>query len=56
VRQAGLNTASGMQPATLVTAGLNFSYEADLFGRLSRASEAAREDANAREACCRARA
>jgi multidrug efflux system outer membrane protein len=39
-----------MQPATLVTAGLNFSYEADLFGRLSRASEAAREDANAREA------
>ena len=50
VRQAGLSTASGMQPATLVTAGLNFSYEADLFGRLSRASEAAREDANAREA------
>ncbi|MGE8440575.1 MAG: efflux transporter outer membrane subunit [Comamonas testosteroni] len=49
-RQAGANTANGMQPATLVTAGLNFSYEADLFGRLSRASEAAREDANAREA------
>ncbi len=49
-RQAGVNTANGMQPATLVTAGLNFSYEADLFGRLSRASEAAREDANAREA------
>jgi len=50
VRQAGANTANGLQPATLVTAGLNFSYEADLFGRLSRASEAAREDANAREA------
>lgn len=50
VRQAGANTANGMQPATLATAGLNFSYEADLFGRLSRASEAAREDANAREA------
>ena len=50
VRQAGANTANGMQPATLVTAGLNFSYEADLFGRLSSASDAAREDANAREA------
>lgn len=50
LRQAGANTANGMQPATLVTAGLSFSYEADLFGRLSRASEAAREDAHAREA------
>ncbi len=50
VRQAGANTASGMQPATLVSAGLNFSYEADLFGRLSGASDAARADANAREA------
>jgi len=50
VRQAGANTANGMQPATLVTAGLNFSYEADLFGRLSGASDAARADATAREA------
>ena len=49
-RQAGANTAGGMQPATLVSAGLNFSYEADLFGRLSGASDAARADANAREA------
>ena len=50
VRQAGANTANGMQPATLVTAGLNFSYEADLFGRLSGASDAARADATVREA------
>ncbi|WP_423458260.1 efflux transporter outer membrane subunit [Ottowia sp. VDI28] len=49
-RQAGLNTANGTQPATLVTAGLNLSYEVDLFGRLSNASEAARQDAEARAA------
>jgi len=50
-RQAGANTASGGPvPATLATAGLNVSYELDLFGRLSQASDAARLDAQAREA------
>lgn len=49
-RQAGANTANGTQPATLLTAGLNLSYEVDLFGRLSNASEAARQDAQAQAA------
>ncbi len=50
-RQAGANTASGGPvPATLATAGLNVSYELDLFGRLSQASDAARLDAQARDA------
>jgi multidrug efflux system outer membrane protein len=49
-RQAGANTSNGLQPATLVTAGLNLSYEVDLFGRLSQASQAAQLDADARAA------
>ncbi|WP_043341498.1 TolC family protein, partial [Comamonas sp. B-9] len=49
-RQAGANTSNGLQPATLVTAGLNLSYEVDLFGRLSQASQAAQLDAEARAA------
>ena len=49
-RQAGANTAGGAQPATLATAGLNLSYEVDLFGRLSQASQAAQLDAQSREA------
>ncbi|WCM89735.1 efflux transporter outer membrane subunit [Acidovorax sp. NCPPB 3576] len=50
-RQAGANTATGGPvPATLATAGLNVSYELDLFGRLSQASDAARLDAQARDA------
>ncbi|WP_343589640.1 efflux transporter outer membrane subunit [Paracidovorax wautersii] len=50
-RQAGANTATGGPvPATLVTAGLNVSYELDLFGRLSQASDAARLDAQSRDA------
>ncbi|MES3002084.1 MAG: efflux transporter outer membrane subunit [Pseudomonadota bacterium] len=49
-RQAGANTAGGATPFTLGSAGINFSYELDLFGRLSRASEAAALDAQAREA------
>ena len=49
-RQAGANTAGGTTPATLITAGLNVSYELDLFGRLSQASDAARLDAQGRSA------
>lgn len=49
-RQAGANVANGLQPATLHQAGLNLSYEVDLFGRLSGASEAARQDAESRAA------
>ncbi|MDR2324729.1 MAG: efflux transporter outer membrane subunit [Acidovorax sp.] len=49
-RQAGADTAGGMQPGTLGTAGLGLSYELDLFGRLSQGSEAARQDAQARAA------
>lgn len=49
-RQAGASTAGGSTPATLATAGLNVSYELDLFGRLSQASDAARLDAQARSA------
>ena len=37
-------------PATLGTAGLNVSYELDLFGKLSQTSDAARLDADARAA------
>ncbi len=49
-RQAGANTTNGPTPATVATAGLNVSYELDLFGRLSQASDAARLDAQARDA------
>lgn len=49
-RQAGANTAGGATPSTLATAGLNVSYELDLFGRLSQASDAARLDADAQAA------
>jgi multidrug efflux system outer membrane protein len=49
-RQAGLNTANGMRPATLTQAGANLSYEVDLFGRLSQASRAASLDAQSRAA------
>uniref|UniRef100_UPI00289E5B27 TolC family protein n=1 Tax=Comamonas terrigena TaxID=32013 RepID=UPI00289E5B27 len=50
VRQAGITTTGSAVPATVVTAGLNLSYELDLFGRLSKASDAARLDAQARAA------
>lgn len=49
-RAAGANTASGSTPATLLQTGLNLSYELDLFGRLSRAQDAAALDTQAREA------
>ncbi len=49
-RGAGADTANGPTPATLLQAGLNLSYEVDLFGRLSRAQDAASLDAQSREA------
>lgn len=49
-RGAGADTTNGPTPATLLQAGLNLSYEVDLFGRLSRAQDAASLDAQAREA------
>jgi len=52
-RQAGANTANGMTPATITTAGATLSYEVDLFGRLAHASDAAALDAQAREALLR---
>jgi multidrug efflux system outer membrane protein len=50
-RGAGLDKATAStSPATMTNAGATFSYELDLFGRLSRASDAARLDAAGREA------
>jgi multidrug efflux system outer membrane protein len=49
-RGAGLDKASGTRPATLVNAGLNLSYEVDLFGRISQAADASRLDAEGLEA------
>ena len=49
-RQAGAATTGSVTPATLGKAGLNVSYELDLFGKLSQTSDAARLDADARAA------
>lgn len=49
-RQGGASTTGSSTPATLGTAGLNASYELDLFGRLSQTSDAARLDAQAQAA------
>lgn len=49
-RGAGANAASGATPATLLQAGLNLSYEIDLFGRLARTQDAAALDAQSRAA------
>ncbi len=49
-RQAGAQSAGGSTPTTLGTAGLSLSYEVDLFGKLSQASAAALQDAQARAA------
>ncbi len=49
-RGAGANTANGARPATLLEAGVNLSYEVDLFGRLARVRDAATLDAQSREA------
>jgi len=50
LRGAGANTPQGATPATLLQAGASLSYELDLFGRLSRAQQAAALDAQSREA------
>jgi multidrug efflux system outer membrane protein len=47
-RQRGLDRNQSTEPSTLINAGLDFSYELDLFGRLSKASDAARLDAESR--------
>lgn len=47
-RQSSPDT--GWQPANLGSAGASVSYEADLFGRLSRSAQAATLDAQARDA------
>lgn len=50
-RGAGLDRGNGSKvPGTLINAGANFSWELDLFGRLSGASNAAALDAASREA------
>jgi multidrug efflux system outer membrane protein len=49
-RGAGANTAQGSTPTSLFSAGANFSYELDLFGRLSKTADAAKLDAQSREA------
>ncbi len=49
-RVGGIANGSGGPARTLGTAGASFSYELDLFGKLSGASEAALLDAQAREA------
>ncbi|RZI94991.1 MAG: efflux transporter outer membrane subunit, partial [Variovorax sp.] len=50
-RGAGLDRGNGSKvPGTLITAGANVSWEVDLFGRLSGASNAAGLDAASREA------
>jgi outer membrane protein, multidrug efflux system len=48
VRQS--DPAAGIPTGTLLSAGVSFSYELDLFGRLAKASDAATFDARSREA------
>ena len=48
-----LNATTGNVAQTVVTAGANLSYEVDLFGKLSGASNAASLDAASREALLR---
>ncbi len=49
-RAAGIDRTNDGRPATLLNAGANVSYELDVFGRLSGASNAAVLDAASREA------
>jgi multidrug efflux system outer membrane protein len=49
-RGMGANTTGSRQPSTLVQGGASLSYEVDLFGRLAHARNAAKLDAQAREA------
>jgi outer membrane protein, multidrug efflux system len=48
-RARGIVGGSAGPARSLFAAGADFSYEVDLFGRLSHASEAAKQDAQARE-------
>ncbi|AMM26877.1 efflux transporter outer membrane subunit [Variovorax sp. PAMC 28711] len=48
-RQAGLDRNLSTRPSTLLSAGASISYELDLFGKLSGASNAAKLDAQSRE-------
>ncbi|KAF1049236.1 efflux transporter outer membrane subunit [Xylophilus sp.] len=49
-RTAGWDTTESTVPVTVIGAGLNLSYEPDLFGRIRRAADAASQDAAASEA------
>jgi multidrug efflux system outer membrane protein len=49
-RGTGTGAASAPAPATLLQAGVNLSYEIDLFGRLSRTQDAATLNAQSSEA------
>ena len=49
----GTQPQTGTVPHTVLSAGANLSYEADLFGKLSRATDAAKLDAQSREALLR---
>ncbi|MES2530916.1 MAG: efflux transporter outer membrane subunit [Pseudomonadota bacterium] len=49
-RAAGIDRTTTGRPGTLLNAGASVSYELDLFGRLSGASQAAALDAQSREA------
>ncbi|RZI66234.1 MAG: RND transporter, partial [Variovorax sp.] len=49
-RARGLDRNQSNRPSTLLNAGASVSYEIDLFGRLSGASNAASLDAQSREA------
>ncbi len=48
-RQAGIDRNLSTRPSTLLNAGASVSYEVDLFGKLSGASNAASLDAQSRE-------
>lgn len=48
-RQAGIDRNFSNRPSTLLNAGASISYELDLFGKLSGASNAAKLDAQSRE-------
>jgi multidrug efflux system outer membrane protein len=50
VRQGGAVAEAAHTAGTLADAGATLSYEVDLFGRLAKASDAARLDAQSREA------
>lgn len=49
-RAGGIVNGSGGPPRSLTAVGANLSYELDLFGKLSRATDAATFDAQSREA------